>query len=181
MNVDPQQANYQPAYLPPPPPVFTEDGFGVTNNSAESGLLCIKCGKSDAITMRSFKKKYVSPIAILGIFIGILPYFLFRLLLTTTHQITAPFCEKCWNGRFERVGMVNQLSILIFLASILLGIGVAVNFASPLSFFIIFGFGMLSVVFAKFFEWKFSPKFKMVDGEKVVIDAPSIGEVTFRK
>ena len=177
MNNQSYQSNYGQFQTPPPP------RFDVNQRDSGSEFApnCIKCGATNNVSMRKFKKKYVSPVAVLGVFIGLLPYFLFRLLLTTTHDLSAPFCERCWKGRFEKVAMVNQLTLLGVVASVFLGIVIAVNLSSPLIFFIIFGLGISGAIFGRVFEWRTSPKYKKVNDKIVVIDAPVVGEIIFTK
>src|SRR5215203_5537707 len=88
-------ANFDASRMPPPPPVFHGDHAESTTPPPPEVYPCIKCGSRGAITIRNFVKIYHSPVAIVGIFLGCLPYVLLKLLLRTKHDLTGPFCEAC--------------------------------------------------------------------------------------
>src|SRR5690349_17616277 len=80
-------AQFQSFQSPPPPPVFhggepVQDDF----SPAIPTHPCIKCGNTEKISVHNFVKFYNSPIAWLGIFLGLLPYYLLKLLLRTKHN-----------------------------------------------------------------------------------------------
>lgn len=130
--------------------------------------------------MQAFKKKYVSPVATIGIFIGLLPFFLLRWLLSTTHQLSAPFCDNCWS-KFSPTGKIKLYCQLGFVLSILLGIISAVYFQSPTLFVVIFSIGVIALIYGQLNEYRHSPKFKKIDAKQVIIKTPSGEEMAFTK
>ncbi len=170
------QFSLQNFQMPPAPPIFQEN----FKHQVESTFHCIKCGNQRNVQLQNFKKKYVSPIASLGILIGILPYFLFRLLLTTIHSISAPFCDDCWNKfryvEYVSVGLNLGAAITFFLTIYLITV---------LGSLTIFGIGlcvMLALMIsARVYTAKVSPKYNKVDGKQVIINAPIVGELVFTK
>lgn len=164
----------------PPPPQFYENAGIQSGLEIEQKPHCVKCGNTRNVSFQSFKKIYNSPVALMGIFLGVLPYLLFALLLRTTHHLSAPFCEDCWSkfksaDTFESLYKIGVFALMIFsiFAAIaysslwLVGIGFAVAFA-------LYFYGNTYIK-------KVSPKFKKVDAKQVIIEAPSVGEILFTK
>lgn len=170
------QSNFQSFQTPPLPPRF--DG----NASSEDKMkfYCLKCGNHRNTQIQNFKKEYVSPVASLGIFIGFLPYLILKLLLTTKHQITAPFCGECW-AKFQKVSKINQLCHLGFVVALLLGIGTSVLLKAPILFLPIFVVSIALLIYARINEKKNSPNYKKIDSKQVIVNAPVVGDVCFTK
>ena len=180
-NKQSRSSHYQDFQTPPAPPVFGRDGGAVHNDAGfQPKPPCIKCGNNQNISIRNFKKIYNSPIAIIGIFLGVLPYLLLALLLRTTHHLSAPFCHDCW-GKYKNadtyttllslgafVGLVGSIILAVALESLPL---VVVGFVATLGLYI----------YGNMYVKKISPKFKKVDSKQVVIDAPFVGDVLFTK
>jgi len=174
----PEPANYSQFYEPPPPPVF-HPGEEQTTRSVASPL-CIKCGVKSSISMRNFKKDYNSPVALLGIFLGIIPALLLALILRTRHQISAPFCEMCWL-RFRHADTYRSLLLLSVVPGIFLVVGLSI-YADSITAAIL---GLVTVLVAYSLASRHiksvSPKFKRVTSKEVVISAPMQGDLVFSK
>jgi hypothetical protein len=162
---------------PPPPGVYFENVEPITSEP----MHCLKCGSTSNVALQRFTKKYVSPVAGLGIFLGGFPYFLLRLLLTTTHELTAPFCGACWKGKFEILPKLAMLSNLGFLLSIFVALVFAIYLRSAFATISMFLVAVGVIAFRKAYEWQVSPRFLKIDSKQVIIDAPVVGEVVFSK
>jgi hypothetical protein len=181
------QNNYQPFQTPPPPPVFhgQEQSSGYNQNFYQQQQqfppqnCCIKCGSRDrSVAIQNFKKTYLPPIAYIGIIIGPLVFLILALVLRVRHYLSAPFCSECW-GSFKNqplvTGLLNFATVVVILGGFIFSF-LTENFT----------FAGLGVVFCigiaigtKVYESSVSPKFKKIDGKMVVIDAPTVGDVTF--
>lgn len=176
MNHYPPPQSFQ---APPPPPVF--QGYRQNFNQqpqAPPDWCCIKCGSRNSVSMQSFKKTYLPPVAYIGILIGPLIFLILALVLRVKHHLNAPFCATCWGG-FKHQPSISAL--LSFACIIVLSGGLAMGFLTEslaMSALGIIG-GIAIGIAAKIYESKVSPKFKKVDGKMVVIDAPMVGDVTF--
>lgn len=168
--------HFQPVNFQAPPPVEVYDS--PSQNQFQYAAPCIKCGDKQDVSTQNFKKSYKPPIIILGIFLGLLPYFILRLLLTKTHHLTAPFCRRCW-GKFKNVGVYSVLNALGFFVVLIVGIAVAVLFDSEVLFLLSFVAAILSYVFGYYYISSISPRYKKVNSQRVIIDAPLIGEVLY--
>jgi hypothetical protein len=140
----------------------------------------VKCGSSQNLSVRTFDKKYVSPTALLGIFMGLLPYFILRKLFTTTHKITSPFCEVCW-GKFKNIE--THSALFNFGAAMLIILGFLVG--GMYDSFLVFGVSVCLAfplfIYGRIYVAKISPKFKKVTDKQVIINAPIVGEIVFTK
>ena len=165
--------------MPPSPPVFGSHGE-VNDDFAYQQPPCIKCGNNQNTSIQNFKKIYDSPVAVLGIFFGLLPYFILKLLLRTTHSLTAPFCHGCWD-KFKKANTYSNLTQLGFVAVFILGVVVAL--ASETYGLILLGFigGLVLYIWGNMYVKGISPKYKKVDSKQVIIDAPLVGEILFTK
>lgn len=183
----PYQANAQeaPAYQnqfqsfqsPPPPPVF--DAFGrPVDRQAEAPLLCVKCGGSQSVYMQNFKKGYIPPIAYIGAFIGILPMLIMIRVLQVNHKIDAPFCLDCWD-KFSRAEKLGKFSGAIFMLGIVVAIVALMALESGFAFLFVLALTIGFVIWTQIYKQKNSPKFKTVDRQQVIIDAPGVGEIRY--
>lgn len=178
-NKQSKSAHFQNYQMPPAPPVF--DGDAAYQNSVfQPKPPCIKCGSNQNIAIRNFKKIYNSPVALLGIFLGILPYIILQLLLRTTHHLSAPFCHECWS----RYKNADSYSVLIALGAFA-GFILAMVAAFAAESFGVFLLGVIVTLilyaFGKSYVKKISPKFKKVNAKQVIIDAPLVGEILYTK
>ncbi|HEX8247304.1 MAG TPA: hypothetical protein VF599_03895 [Pyrinomonadaceae bacterium] len=173
------QNNYRQAQsfqTPPPPPVF--DSHQQMFDQPPPNWCCIKCGGRNGVSIQSFKKTYLPPVAYLGFLIGPLIFLILALILRVKHHLNAPFCAQCWDGFKNQPTISTLLSLACVVA--LCG-GIILSFAMES---VAFGFlaviaGISVGIYAKFYESKVSPKYKKVNGKLVVIDAPLVGDVTF--
>ena len=172
--------NYGRFQMPASPPFFDEQSGQMQFRPTEEKNYCIKCGDDKNVSAQEFKKKYVSPVAILGIFIGIIPYFLLRLLLTTTHNISAPFCENCWN-KFKDIETHSALFNFGAVMLIILGFLIGGLYDSFLVLAICLCLSIPLFIFGRIYVAKVSPKFKKVDSKQVIINAPKGGAIVFSK
>lgn len=179
-NQQSKSTHFQNYQMPPPPPVFSADEAIYDNPNTQPKPPCIKCGNIQNISIYNFKKKYVSPIALLGIFIGLLPFFILRWLLSTTHFLSAPFCHNCWN-RFRKAETIATLNILGFFVLLVGGIIFAISRDSEFLLLMSFVAAILFYVFGLFYIGTISPKYKKVDAKQVIIDAPLIGDILYTK
>jgi len=162
---------------PPPPPTFNN---GIATYQEQEVPPCIKCGNRQNIAVQGFVKFYNSPVAILGIFIGILPYLLLKILLRTRHDLTAPFCQGCW-AKFRNARTYDLLNGLLFFP-IMIG-GIIFSIATDSEWLLLGSFLFPFLVFAvgKFYVSSISPKYKRVTAKEVVIQAPFVGEIVYSK
>ncbi|MBX7169385.1 MAG: hypothetical protein K1X72_00420 [Pyrinomonadaceae bacterium] len=172
--------NYQNFQAPPPPPIFDEQRKYQQFQPPKQRLHCIKCGRNQNVSFQTFTKKYVSPVATLGIFLGFLPFFLLRLLLTTKHEISTTFCELCWEN-FRNLESKTALIYFGGVMALIVSVTIAgiMNSFSPLIFGVIVFLPMM--IWGFFYNRKYSPKFKKVNENRVTIVAPVGGEITFYK
>ena len=172
---------FQSFQSPPPPPVF--HGGNLVREHASSSAQsppCIKCGNRSSIAMREFKKDYNSPVALLGIFLGVIPALLLALLLRKRHQITAPFCENCWL-RFKHADTFRALMLLSVIPAIILVIALTA-YAGSITVMLIGFIGVLIAYSLLSRHIKsISPKFKKVTAKEVVIEAPLQGDLVFSR
>ena len=168
---------------PPPPPTF-HGGAEQTNSSSNEFIPpCIKCGSRKKITVRNFVKIYHSPVVLLSIFIGLLPYFILKRLLRTKHDLTGPFCEPCWQ-RFQSVKWYNAANILLFLVLLISGIAFSIYIDSVSSEWWLLGSLVVSLVVftaGNYYLETFGPKYRKVNAKEVVIDAPFVGAIVYSK
>ena|SRR5687768_12848211 len=165
---------------PPPPPVFDQSG-GVAYVAVDNVIPpCIKCGKQDSITVQSFRKVYNSPVALLGIVLGLLPYFILKLLLRTVHNLTAPFCQPCWK-RFRNVEALGILNTLAFFVLLIAGIIFSIVMDSE---WLLLGSLLMPILVyftMQFYLSSISPKYKRVTSKEVIIDAPHVGQIVYSR
>ena len=171
---------FQSIQDPPPPPTFHGTSVGDYPAPVAQAYPCIKCGNRQNTSVRNFVKIYNSPIAILGIFLGLIPYFLLKLLLRTKHDLTGPFCESCWN-KFQYVGPLRILNTLAFFPLIIIGVIFAFSVDSEwvLLAAVLLPFLVLATV--SYLLTSLEPKFKRVNAKEVVIDAPYVGEILYTR
>ncbi|HVE58266.1 MAG TPA: hypothetical protein VNB22_15640 [Pyrinomonadaceae bacterium] len=165
--------------MPPSPPVFGFDG-AVNDDFSYQQPPCIKCGSNQNTSIQNFKKIYDSPIAILGIFFGFLPYFILKILLRTTHSLTAPFCHGCWN-KFSKANTYLILTQLGFFVVFVLGIVLAIAVNNMGLILLGFVASVVLYIWGNMYVKGISPKYKKVDSKQVIIDAPLVGEILFTK
>jgi hypothetical protein len=170
---------FQGFQTPPPPPVFHGQN-PAHYQQPPPNFCCIKCGSRNAVSMQSFKKTYLSPVAYLGIFVGPLIFLLLALLLRVKHYINAPFCAECW-GKFKNQPMISMLLNVACIFALFGGIIVSIMVESTALGFLSVIAGVAVGIFAKVYETKVSPKYKKVSNKVVVIDAPLVGEVTYHR
>ena len=164
---------------PPPPPVFGHDPLEAHDPPPQS-YPCMKCGNRQNVTVRNFVKVYYSPVAFLGIPLGLLTYFILKWLLSTKHDLTGPFCASCWT-RFQNAESYRIVNTLLFFPLLIAGIVFAFAVDSE--------WILLAAIFAPLFVLtgvhyflnSYGPKYKRVSSKEVVIDAPSVGEVVYAK
>ena len=172
---------YQDFNSPPPPPVFGQDhSFGAQDTRAAQAAPCIKCGKRDLISIRNFVKVYNSPVALVGIFLGLIPYIILKLLLQTKHNLTGPFCETCWT-RFEKTTVYGVLNALLL--PVLWVAGIVFSIAADSEWLLLASVLLPIFVFAvgRFYINGLGPKYKRVNSKEVVIDAPLVGDIVYTK
>jgi len=175
-----QPAPYQPQFNPPPPPQF-HGGYAYQEQpfqQPQMPMLCVKCGARQNVFMENFKKDYVPPVAYLGVFGGLLPVVILILVLRVRHNINAPFCPDCWQ-KFSRVNLYETLSTLGFFVGIVAGIVAMMALNSGFAFFVCFALTVAVIVWGQIYKHKYSPKFKKIDREKLIIDTPAAGEMCF--
>lgn len=171
------QNPFQPYHSPPAPPAF--DAFGrPIEQQFEAPILCVKCGGGQSVHMQHFKKDYVPPVAYLGVFMGILPFLILVLVLKVNHKIDAPFCIDCWD-KFKRVNTVANLGTLAFLFGIIGAIVALVALESGFAFLFVLALTIGFVIWTQIYRRQNSPKFKKVDRQQVIIDAPGVGEIRY--
>lgn len=182
-----QQNNYQPFQAPPPPPVFHNQNQQNYNQHfyppqqlyQQPQNCCVKCGSNDrSVMIQNFKKSYLPPVAYLGIFIGPLIFIILALILRVTHRLNAPFCGACW-AKFKNqpviLTLINLVSVIVLFGGFILSF-VTENFM--LAALAIFGCIGVSIL-AKVYDSSVSPRYKKVDRNTVIIDAPKVGDVSF--
>ena len=172
---------FQSFQNPPPPPVFHGDPTVREQVSVPAQRPpCIKCGSRQNISVRNFVKFYNSPVAFLGIFLGLLPYILLKLLLRTKHDLTAPFCEPCW-GKFRHLGTCNVLNTLLFFPLLIVGVVFAFAVDSEWVLLAAVLLPFLVLALGSFYLKTLEPKYKRVNSKEVVIDAPYVGEILYTR
>lgn len=172
---------YQPAHYNPPPPPQFHGNYGYQEEQfQQSRLLCVKCGGGQNISTQYFKKDYVPPVAYLAILMGFLPGAIIIALCRVKHDIHAPFCTDCWN-KFRKVSTFETLSTLSLLAAVFVGGIAAAMTQSGFAFLFFFAASVSFIIWAQIYKSKNSVKFKKVDRQKVVIDAPGVGDMCFMK
>ena len=163
---------------PPPPPTFNDSQPAMRTHPPMMRANCIKCGKAHGLSSQTFLKRFVSPVALLGIFVGLLPYFLLRLLLTTRHQITTHFCAACWaNFRYSEYYslLINVIALIIFSLGVVFGF----EYSSFGLWAVAACFSIALLIAGSIYRKRVSPKFKMINEKVVVIVAPNVGEIQF--
>jgi len=175
---------FQSFQNPPPPPVFHGDTtVGEYSSPPAQSHPCIKCGSRQNISVRNFVKYYNSPVALLGIFLGLLPYIFLKLLLRTKHDLTGPFCEPCWK-RFQSTNTYGVLNVFLFLILLIGGIAFSIYIDSVTAEWWLLGSVLLAFVVlfvGNSFVTKLGPKYKRVTSKEVVVDAPFVGEIVYSK
>ena len=168
-------------YAPPPPPVFRDDLVESAGAPSNAGYPCIKCGSRGRITVRNFVKIYHSPVAILGIFLGCLPYVLLKLLLRTKHDLSGPFCESCWS-LYQQGQTLAVVNVALFVVIIIVAPIVAVlrDWSEWSLLFIAIGSLVVLAIGEKYLA-RYAPKYKRVTSREVVVDAPHIGEIVYTR
>lgn len=168
-------------HSPPPPPIFHGDSTVLANVSAGSHAPpCLKCGSRDRITVRNFVKIYNSPVAILGIFLGLLPYFLLKLLLRTKHHLTGPFCEKCW-ATVKNLRAYEVANSLLFFPILIGGIVFSVFMQNDLILMGSLLFSLFVLAAGSYYLSTLGPKYKRLNSKEAVIDAPFVGEIVYTR
>lgn len=170
---------FQSFQAPPPPPVFHAHNPALNQPpQAPQNFCCIKCGSRSDVSMQSFSKSYLTPVAYLGILIGPLIFLILALVLRVKHRLNAPFCAQCWSGLKNQPTISTLLNLACILV-IMFGVaaGVITQSFELTGFSMIVGVGI--GIFAKVYETKVSPKYKKVNRKLVVISAPTGGDVTF--
>ncbi|MDQ6785917.1 MAG: hypothetical protein M3033_03745, partial [Acidobacteriota bacterium] len=147
------QTPFQTFQTPPPPPMF--DGNGFEQPASQAPLSCVKCGGRRGVYLQDFKKDYIPPVAYLGMFIGVLPMIIMIVILKVTHPITAPFCNECWS-KFRKVGTVEALMALSFLAAIVIGVVVMILLDAGFSAFFFFPLTLGFIVWGQIYKYKHS-------------------------
>lgn len=175
------EANSHAFLNPPPPPVFHDGLAGSAAPASEDGYPCIKCGSRERITVRNFVKIYHSPVAILGIFLGCLPYVLLKLLLRTKHNLTGPFCESCWS-LYEQGQTLGVVNVLLFVVIIIVApvVAVLLDWSEWSLLAIAIGSLVLLATGEKYLA-RYAPKYKRVTSKEVIVDAPHIGEIVYTR
>lgn len=163
----------------------TPSNFGANESLSEDGYEqpkppCVKCGEKQNVAVHNFEKKYLPPVVILGLFLGLLPYILLKIFLTTTHYLAAPFCHNCWD-KFKNARMYSVFNVLFFFVLLVAGTYIAFSYDSEgILAGTILG-AILLYALGRFMISSISPKYKKVDSKKVIIDAPFVGEILFEK
>jgi hypothetical protein len=171
---------FLPFQSPPPPPTFSGDA-SAASTAREPVYPCIKCGGRQRTNVRSFVKIYNSPVAILGIFLGLLPYFILKILLRTKHNITGPFCEPCW-ARFQSARTTYKVAnALLFLMLFGGGIVLSIYIDSDKLFLASILFPWVVLAAGSYYLTTLGPKYKRVNSKEVVIDAPHVGEIVYTR
>lgn len=162
------------------PPNYHNENVKSEFHNTYQKLYCVKCGTTKNTSIQTFNKKYVSPVSVLGIFFGILPYFLLRILLSTNYTVTAPFCITCWD-KFKNV---NNNSALIYFAGAMLILGGFFVSLFTNSMTILVGGFCLSIpvfIWGKIYSAEVSPKYKKVSQKQLIISAPIVGDIVYTK
>ena len=168
--------NYSNYQVPPPPPVFGQNQKPPSRNSPMS---CIKCGDRNKISLQNFKKSYVPP-SIGAAAIAPLLYLILVSIFKVTHQINAPFCDSCWK-KFNNGKMLEIIGGVVSLILVIAAIPVFTVFDSIIGFSVCFIAAIVVFAVCHSIKTSWSPKFKLVDNQKVIIEAPHVGEICFQK
>lgn len=168
---------FQPFQAPPPPPVFHAQN-PAHYQTPPPNFCCIKCGSGSGVSMQSFNKSYLTPMAYLGILIGPLIFLILALVLRVKHRLNAPFCAGCWNG-FKNQPTISTLLSLACCVALFGGIAASILLESSAFGFLAVLVGVGIGIFAKAYESKVSPKYKKVNRELVIISSPTGDDITF--
>lgn len=174
-NFQNQPSHFQSYQMPPPPDLYENQ-----HQPTLQQMSCIKCGNRNNVSMRNFKKDYISPVSYLGFFLGVLPGILLMALLKTRHNINAPFCIECWQ-KFSRISIREALGALGVLGGLFVGLVVLGLFESFFLMLLCFAFGFGLLIYSQFYRSKHSPKYKKVTRKEVVITDPIYGDVSFAR
>jgi|SRR5215204_39234 len=143
---------------------------------------CIQCGRENCAVFYSFEQRDNNPIAQIAKLAGDVSV-LADIALNKAHKVEAPFCPECF-GQFANVPRRRQLSYLAFLITIFLTIVTATATSSLVSFktsLIVLAIGVSVAigvrVWAKFYEWKYSPDIRRVTGHKIILKVPGKGKI----
>ncbi len=177
------------SYFEPPPPNFYNDLRGehaapVVNHGYTRTItisippVCVKCGDSNDLSMRKFKKDYTPPAAYLGILVGPIPLLIILLIARKRHKLNGLFCTECWS-KFKHYGTISAFSALGVLGLIFGSIFFTFAFNKPaISFFGIIGALALGI-YSSYYQKKISPKFVNTNRQQVNISIPGYGECDF--
>lgn len=170
-------SNFQSFQLPPN---YRSDNVKAGFQNTAQKLYCVKCGTTKNTSIQTFNKKYVSPVSVLGIFFGILPYFILRIVLSTNYTVTAPFCGTCWDN-FKNIN--NNLALINFGGAMLIigGMIIAGINNSFTAFIIGICLSIPMFVWGKVYSNKVSPKYKKVNQKQLIISAPIVGDIVYNK
>ena len=141
---------------------------------------CVVCDSAGpSIRSRDFKKTYVPDytygVLILAPLIGLL----LMIGLRVEHNVTLPYCDKCWKGKRFATALQGLCGILFF-ASIPAGFALMLQMESGWAFFVppVITLGMILVL--EVFKRKYQPKYKVVNKERVVVQTRE-GDLEFAK
>lgn len=162
------------------PSNFSNKNISSEFQNTTQKLYCVKCGAAKNTSIQTFNKKYVSPVSVLGIFFGILPYFILRLILSTNFTVTAPFCTTCWD-KFKNIN--NNLALINFGGAMLIigGMIIAGINNSFTAFIIGVCLSIPMFIWGKIYSNKVSPKYKKVSQKELIISAPIVGDILYTK
>ena len=171
---------FQSFHNPPPPPVFDGDTVEKYDSTPSQSFPCIKCGNRQNISVQNFVKVYYSPVAFLGIPLGILTYFILKWLLSTKHDLAGPFCALCW-ARFQNAESYRTVNTLLFFPLLIAGIVFAFYVDNVLVLLAALLVPLFVLTGVGYFLNTYGPKYKRVNSREVVIDAPHVGEILYAK
>lgn len=143
-------------------------------------IFCSRCASFVDVGSRSFKRSYVPVAAYCSLLLGPLIGLLVILACRVQHDITLPFCKNCWKG-VKKANALEMLSVLAFIASLIVGLVLLLNFNSGIAFLPPVIVAVAFVIWAQLKKHRSTLKFIRVDKNQAVVDAGKYGQIIFAK
>ncbi len=161
---------------------MTQQALNLANAQLENSYWrCVKCDDgSPEVEMKAFKKDYIPPFAYVGLVLGPLIGLLIILGRRVQHDLTLPFCKKCWRN-LKRADLFETLSVFSFFVSIVLGVALLLNLDSWTAFFIFPVLAGALIVGSQIYKRENYPKFKTVHRKQVVVTSAASKDIVFAK
>lgn len=178
MHTQPDPSNYSGFQISPPKFVAAPS---TAHDLVEhmNPLRCNKCLEQREVTLKSFKQAYVPFFVYLTMLFGVLIGLLVLLAARVQHQITLPFCDRCWR-KSRNADWLSGLSLAAFLLSLIAGLIVMLKLNSGLGFLLPTVPAVAFLVWAIMNKRKNNPTIKKIDRTHVVVSTAS-GEIVFAK